>query len=285
MRIIQSHRHESYRPAAGSTLSIVSMGMFDNVPSHYMHRPRTEDYLMMLVTRGKGHVHSESQQRHVAAGDLVLLDQGPEQAYGSDVHDPWAILWVHFKGPAAEDYFRRMRQSPPFGGRIVGQMGLDARIQRRFEEMITSSRWAGHDEALLETCLLHGLLGLIICRLNQPVSPQPTQGRQEDLAQVLGYIDDHLQQPLTAGQLAKAGSMSTRQLTRLFTRQFDRSPMAYVQHRKAQQAAMLLSQTDMPIKQIAQAVGCDDPYYFSRMFSKTMGQSPTAYRQANRPGG
>ena len=43
-------------------------------------------------------------------------------------------------------------------------------------------------------------------------------------------------------------------------------------------ACDLLDNTQMRMNQICYKLGIDDPYYFSRMFSKVMGMSPKAYR-------
>ncbi|GJM79987.1 hypothetical protein HMSSN139_24830 [Paenibacillus sp. HMSSN-139] len=45
-----------------------------------------------------------------------------------------------------------------------------------------------------------------------------------------------------------------------------------------QRAGQLLDLTGLSVKEIAGAVGLSDPYYFSRLFKKIMGYSPTEYR-------
>lgn len=46
-------------------------------------------------------------------------------------------------------------------------------------------------------------------------------------------------------------------------------------------ACELLQKTDMKVNQICHKIGIADSYYFSRLFSKTMGVSPRAYRKMN----
>ena len=58
----------------------------------------------------------------------------------------------------------------------------------------------------------------------------------------------------------------------------DQSPMAYFIQLKISKACELLDRTQMTMAQIATELGYDDPYYFSRIFKKTQGSSPTAYR-------
>jgi len=46
-----------------------------------------------------------------------------------------------------------------------------------------------------------------------------------------------------------------------------------------QRACRHLSHSNQKIKGIAQELGYDDPYYFSRLFSKIIGKSPSEYRR------
>ena len=48
---------------------------------------------------------------------------------------------------------------------------------------------------------------------------------------------------------------------------------------RIQQACRLLNETPRPLKTIAAELGFDDPYYFSRLFRKVTGSSPTGFRQ------
>ena len=56
------------------------------------------------------------------------------------------------------------------------------------------------------------------------------------------------------------------------------SPLAYYNLLKIQEACNLLDNTPMKLNQICYKLGIDDPYYFSRLFTKIMGMSPRNYR-------
>ena len=47
-----------------------------------------------------------------------------------------------------------------------------------------------------------------------------------------------------------------------------------------ERACYLLDTYDQPVAEIARGLGYEDPYYFSRLFRKVMGMSPTRYRAA-----
>jgi YesN/AraC family two-component response regulator len=55
--------------------------------------------------------------------------------------------------------------------------------------------------------------------------------------------------------------------------------MAYFIHLRMRLACRLLDLSPRPVKTVAHEVGYADPYYFSRVFKKSMGLSPEKYRE------
>lgn len=56
-------------------------------------------------------------------------------------------------------------------------------------------------------------------------------------------------------------------------------PAEYILKYRIKIAEQMLLANDASVQQIAETVGIADPYYFSRVFKKQNGVSPTAYRQ------
>ena len=67
----------------------------------------------------------------------------------------------------------------------------------------------------------------------------------------------------------------------LFKNRTGESPIAYFIRLKVEYACKLLKETDLKINQICFKIGIEDSFYFSRLFSKAMGMSPTEYRLGN----
>lgn len=74
--------------------------------------------------------------------------------------------------------------------------------------------------------------------------------------------------------------MSVSWLQRKFKENFHTSPMQYLLSVRICQATELLETSNYNITQIANIVGYDDPLYFSRLYSKVKGVSPTEYRKS-----
>jgi AraC-like DNA-binding protein len=84
---------------------------------------------------------------------------------------------------------------------------------------------------------------------------------------------------VSLAEMAGQVDLSASQFSYTFRQQTGQSPLAYFNQLKMQHACMLLTVTQLSVKEIAHQVGCADPYYFSRLFKKIVGSSPSEYRE------
>lgn len=117
------------------------------------------------------------------------------------------------------------------------------------------------------------LLGLLI-RLGRTASCET--GRE--LGAALSYISEHYAERITVKALAEASNMSESNFHALFKRHVGTSPIAYLNSYRLSVAADALIQSTRSIKEISFSVGIDDSLYFSKLFRKTYGMSPSDYR-------
>lgn len=90
-------------------------------------------------------------------------------------------------------------------------------------------------------------------------------------------------EPWTLQQLGTRVNLAPGYLIRVFGKQVGMSPMAYLNRIRAERAAGLLIETELPISTIGAAVGWHDPSHATRRFRSTFGLSPSQYRAAFRP--
>lgn len=93
-------------------------------------------------------------------------------------------------------------------------------------------------------------------------------------------VELHLYANFRIEQLAKLCHMSLSSFKRAFKKEFNDSPQNYILSKKLEKAKELLVITELPVGQIAYDSGFDDPLYFSRLFKKRTGTSPSAFREA-----
>ena len=101
--------------------------------------------------------------------------------------------------------------------------------------------------------------------------------RAKDLA------DARYFEPLGVDDLARAAGLSRAHFSREFRRAFGEPPHAYLLTRRLERAAALLRATDNSVAEICFSVGLQSVGSFTTSFSRTYGQSPTAYRASFPP--
>ncbi len=87
----------------------------------------------------------------------------------------------------------------------------------------------------------------------------------------------------SVSQLAKFANVSRMTLTRLFKRHLNTTPLAYWMNLKIEHAKQMLINSNKTIKEISNELGFSNQLYFSTLFHRRCGMSPTAYRKANTP--
>ncbi len=81
--------------------------------------------------------------------------------------------------------------------------------------------------------------------------------------------------------LSRESDVSSYYLSKLFREETGETFMEYLTNLRINKAKELINTTDRTMKDICQAVGYGDPNYFSRMFKKNVGVTPTEYRENN----
>ncbi len=95
---------------------------------------------------------------------------------------------------------------------------------------------------------------------------------------VVQYLHANYAQHLSLRGVSEAAHISETHLAHRFCARMGISPMRYLQQLRLQTAQQLLLTTPLPINEVAARVGFDDPLYFSRLFHRATGASPTAFR-------
>jgi AraC-like DNA-binding protein len=104
------------------------------------------------------------------------------------------------------------------------------------------------------------------------------------IASTLDLMQQKVHTRITLNEFAEFANLSVSYFSTIFRERTGYAPVEYFNHLKVQKACQYLLLPDITIKETAQKLGIDDPYYFSRMFSKLMGISPKEYRKRNNVG-
>ena len=247
--------------------------------SQEYHAP-THHTLSCYIADGTGTFRRDQPAQKGAPGKLCILPAGHESAWV--VNGEIRLAHLYF----SEEQFAlgcvTLLDREPREMQLRENTFLEDPIQaERFRQLVRLN-WTEPGERLLTSTLAHEMLSHAV--LSQV-------GKREGLRlkgglaahwrrQLVEFIESHLAEPLTLGQLAGMCALSEYHFARMFRESFGLPPHQYVLARRMEQARRLLRMTEQPLGEIALACGFASASHFSNRFRQMMGATPGDYRLA-----
>lgn len=110
-------------------------------------------------------------------------------------------------------------------------------------------------------------------------STTPDSATNESVCKIKDYLQENFSERITLDMLASLVNLERSYLSRLFKKEAGVNIFQYLADIRLKEAQRLLSQGRMSVREVASKVGIEDPFYFTRMFKKQYGMSPTDYVQ------
>ena len=102
---------------------------------------------------------------------------------------------------------------------------------------------------------------------------------QELIDAIRSYITANFNTDLTLEAIACRFGFTPSYVIKIFRKHVGQTPIQYlIDLRMAEAKRLLIANSELDIKQIGEMVGYADPHYFSRIFKRVAGITPTAYR-------
>ena len=250
------------------------------------------DFEIILVMSGAVLFTLGGQTRRAEAGTLIFIPPFTPHALQTPDAAPYAHFAVHFDfrpdtPPTAEQPEGREpyeivwpggTQAPPFTTLAPGHW-----ISQALGEI---TEWRANEgdplSGLESSCRLARVLAQLL-RWGPRAETRETPGARinhERMARVLAHIAVNLAAPLTVKDLARVANVGRSRFMTLFREATGGSPHQYIQGKRIAEARRLLADPSLRIKQIAAMTGFDDRFYFSKVFRRVDGLTPTQFRAA-----
>lgn len=104
----------------------------------------------------------------------------------------------------------------------------------------------------------------------------------DEVERATHYFNEHYNQQIVIEDYAKERAMTANRFIQSFKKITKFTPMQYILSLRMTNAMNLIDTTNYNMTQIAYAVGYDNSMYFSRVFKKHTGMTPTEYKQRNK---
>ena len=101
------------------------------------------------------------------------------------------------------------------------------------------------------------------------------------LKQMMIYIDEHYNEPITLQDISEAGCVSQSLCNQIFNKFTEKSPVEYLLHYRSRKVADLLQASKMSMSEIAEITGFSGASYMAEVFKKFYKTSPRDFRKAS----
>ena len=258
-------------------LCVTDAGYFPAAENHLVERPRgASTILVILCLSGGGWVKSGAVRREISAGDLAWLPANVSHAYGAVEDDPWTIVWAHFSGDEVRAWGELLGVTEQTEASVfslpddrLDEIALDqvyAALERGF---------AVRHQVTAAAALRHALSTVV--QLTH--TPRNVRSAHERVVASIEMLRRDWQRAHALAELAAAAHVSVAHYSALFRRQTGFAPIDFIIRLRVQHACRLLDTTELSIGEVAERVGYQDPYYFTRCFRRVMGRAPRLYRE------
>lgn len=233
-----------------------------------------KDYQLLYIAKGKGHFFFDGNERIVTEGNMILYRPDETQMYYYYAAEKTEVYWVHFTGRLVEGILDNYEMPCDENVFYTGTSPDYAWLYRQMIQELQLCR--PNYEELLSLILRH-----IFIMINRYIKEGKTSGSeiQNEIERATHYFNENYNKPINIDSYAESRHMSTCWFIRSFKKILKVTPMQYILSLRMASAQSMLERTEYNISEIAEYVGYDNPLYFSRLFHKHVGVSPSEYRK------
>lgn len=216
-------------------------------------------------------VFMEGSLQNFPAGSFWIWRPGDRHTSGN-TEARWSHSWIHCSGSSIEATLTtsdlRFAEPIPLN---------DSEVTDRHLRTI-KNEIGGHAQP--DSLILQSIFIIWVQELQRASNPGRGEHRvPQRLAAVRTFIEENVHRPLTLKQMADCAHLSVSHFSGEFRRGFGLSPIEYVLRFRMQQALHFLRDLNLSVAEVAERVGFNDAFYFSKQFKKRCGVSPLTYRK------
>nr|WP_321272896.1 arabinose operon transcriptional regulator AraC [uncultured Tolumonas sp.] len=238
-------------------------------------------YIMNLTVKGRGKIFSGEHEFIVEPGDLLLFPPEAVHYYGrADDSNEWYHRWVYFRPRAYwADWLRW-----PHEVERVGHIKLaDEQLANEFDSLFLNIEETHKEIRPMSEQLAMNLLERLLIRCYEVSSLADHAPMDHRILEACQILSASLSAEVSIEELAEQVFLSPSRLAHLFREQVGVSIVRWREDQRIIRAKLLLQTTPLPVAVIGQQTGYDDQLYFSRVFKKRVGVSPSEYRKSSSP--
>lgn len=263
--IYTSMYHES------DILNIEMAGITYPDSNYVITRNNSNIYVFEFIIDGSGYIECDNHTNKVKKGDFYLLKKNSTHKYYSDKLDPYKKLWFNADGKLLDN----LLDVYSLNKNVIIQNINVYSIFKDLHDMLKQN-YSHIDMQNVLALKIHELIIAVDNSLNKnKIINDNTAYKIKTL------LDKSIYKNISLDELVNKLYISKVQIIRIFKNEYNQTPYAYILNKKIDVSKKLLMNTNMRIKDIASKLCFADEHYFSNVFKKVTGFSPSKYKNNN----
>lgn len=240
---------------------------------HGLKRGNMEFVLLQHTVAGQGMLTFEGRSTPVMPGDTMLLYFPHDNRYWLEPGKTWEFFFVCLSG---SDVMRLGRNIIARRGPLL-RLGDDSPALAAALDICRRAAQKSLASPYQASALAYSL-AMQLTQESMPVSVGKSAPAY--IRKVVDFCRDHLQDPIGVDDMAKAAKLSRFHFTRQFFEARGVTPGRFLAELRLQEAIRLVQDSTLSVKDIAKRCGFSDGNYFCKVFRKSFGVSPGAFRKS-----
>lgn len=238
------------------------------------NRPAGRTDYQIVYTKGGSLRYCENNRWNICNENTFLVFKPHEpQIYYYSMNEKASCYWIHFTGYDAGEILRYHGLEKRVNHLTSEPPHLSSFISKIIDEFLNpSENYQYVCACYLESFILN--LGLALSKENIQ-----KEKKNASISVIIKEMQETYWKNLPIEYYAAISGFSVNHFIKLFKEYTNQSPHNYLTELKIRKAENLILESEMSIGDIARKVGYDDPLYFSRVFKKYRGYSPSSLRK------
>ena len=286
--------------ARSSLLHLQEVGSLSAIRPHTSKREKLQSYLCFMVEDGEGELVYEGKKYELRSGDVVFIDCRKAYSHSNGMNPNaglWSLRWCHFYGPSMPAIYAKYceRGGLPVirGADVSVDLARGADMGRRddvscgadvsqYAAILTDIYTLASSSDYIRDMRIYGKLNDLLTLLMESSwhrEAHTNAPKKMEISRVKSFLDEHYKEKLSLESVASHFFIDKHYLARLFKEQYGVTLVTYLQQVRITHAKRMLRFTDKSIEEIGLECGIGELNYFSRVFKKLEGVSPSEFRR------
>lgn len=286
--------------ARSSLLHLQEVGSLTAIRPHTSKREKLQSYLCFMVEDGEGELVYKGKKYELKTGDVVFIDCRKAYRHSTGMNPNaglWSLRWCHFYGPSMPAVYAKycergglpvihgadvsvdLARSADMGRRDDVSCGADV---SQYAAILTDIYTLASSSDYIRDMRINGKLNDLLTLLMESSwhrEAHTNAPKKMEISRVKSFLDEHYKEKLSLESVASHFFIDKHYLARLFKEQYGVTLVTYLQQVRITHAKRMLRFTDKSIEEIGLECGIGELNYFSRVFKKLEGVSPSEFRR------